>query len=281
MDIETLRTYVVLSDTRNYTRTSEQLFISQSTVTNRISELEKQVGARLFERTNRSVKLTGEGEKFLIYAKKVIELTESSLGEIASAKKYENIIRIGSTDSIYEAYLAHSIQVYKKKHKKDALKISIGMSGHLIEQLLNDYFDVVFTYLPLNRLNYECSVFRQDRIVLVTDVCNTKYSEGMTRDELSRQNYLMCNYALSDVGSFVRELFPRFTQFSLEIDDCSKVIPFLLEQDNYTFLPGEMAQPYVRKHLLRIIPMLDIETPTINSYVIGRKDKVDFVNKLL
>ena len=42
MDIETMKTFLVLADTKNFTRTAHQLFIAQSTVTNRILELEKE-----------------------------------------------------------------------------------------------------------------------------------------------------------------------------------------------------------------------------------------------
>ena len=89
MDIESLRTFINLYDTKSYTRTADQLFVAQSTVTNRINELEKELHTKLFERTNRSVKLTPEGEKFKDYAEKVIELTDTSLAEIASNHHFE------------------------------------------------------------------------------------------------------------------------------------------------------------------------------------------------
>ncbi len=38
MDIEALKTFLILADTKNYTRTAEQLFLAQSTITNRIKE---------------------------------------------------------------------------------------------------------------------------------------------------------------------------------------------------------------------------------------------------
>ena len=60
MDTETLRTFVALSSYRNYTKTADALFVAQSTVTNRILELEKEVGRPLLARTKRSVTLTPE-----------------------------------------------------------------------------------------------------------------------------------------------------------------------------------------------------------------------------
>ena len=58
MDIEALNTFLTLANTKNYTRTAAQLFVAQSTVTNRIHELEKELNIALFTRNNRSVELT-------------------------------------------------------------------------------------------------------------------------------------------------------------------------------------------------------------------------------
>ena len=273
MDLESIRTFLVLSSTRNYTQTADQLFVAQSTVTNRINELEKEVNARLFSRSNRLVELTPEGEQFQLYAEKVLKLTENSLAEISSFRKYKNYLRIGSSDSIYEGHLAPIILNYQKKHPEVALKITIGMSGQLLYQLQNNILDVVFSYMPLKKSQYHCMVYKQDNMALVTDVKNTKYKRGITQDELVKENYLMCNFALQDVGQFVRGLFPRYHQFSLEIDDCSKIIPFLLNQTNYTFLPVDMAAPFIRDREIRAIPLKDFSPPVINSYIIGKRSK--------
>lgn len=64
MDIESLKTFIVLSNVKNYTRAANQLFVAQSTVTNRINELEKELNISLFSRNNRRVELTMEGDQF-------------------------------------------------------------------------------------------------------------------------------------------------------------------------------------------------------------------------
>lgn len=88
-----------------------------------------------------------------------------------------------------------------------------------------------------------------------------------------QENYLMCNFALQNVGQFIRNLFPKYHQFSLEIDDCSKIIPFLIGQQNYTFLPKDTAASYIKEKKLREVELLDFQTPVINSYIIGKKAK--------
>ena len=280
MDIETLHTFLILADTRNYTQTANRLFVAQSTITNRINELEKELDITLFTRTNRSVKLTNAGEKFRDYADKVIALTDSSLAQISASHKFENSLRIGCADSIYEGHLAPIIQAHHQNNPEDSLKITIGLSNHLIEQLRNDIFDVVFTYLPLKKSTFHCEIYKQDTLFLVTAYDNLKYEDGITEQELIKENYLMCNYALQDVGQFIRNLFPKYHQFALEIDDCSKIIPFLFAEESYTFLPADTAVPYLREKKLRAVSLKDLETPIINSYLICKKNKEELCRKI-
>ena len=50
MDTQQLQTFVTLAEYRNFTKTADALFVAQSTVTNRIAELEREVGKQLFDR---------------------------------------------------------------------------------------------------------------------------------------------------------------------------------------------------------------------------------------
>ncbi|MBQ9442716.1 MAG: LysR family transcriptional regulator [Lachnospiraceae bacterium] len=280
MDMEGLRTFLVLANTKNYTRAAAQLFVAQSTVTNRIAELERELGVSLFDRTNRKVGLTLEGEKFRIYADNVMELTESALAEITEAKRFDSHLRIGSADSIYEGHLASKILLYRQDHPRDSLRISIGVTSHLLEQLQADMLDVVFVYLPLAKSGYHSKLYKKDELVLVTDVDNDQYKDGITEQQLTGVNYLMCNFALQEVGQYIRKLFPRFHQFELEIDDCMKIVPFLLHQDTYTFLPKDMAEPYIARGELREIRLLDFRTPVINSYIICKRSAEEMCRRI-
>ena len=160
MDIEALNTFLILANTKNYTRTAAQLFVAQSTVTNRIHELEKELNIALFTRNNRSVELTVEGEEFKDYAEKVITLTNASLSEISSLHKYANHLRIGCSDSIYEGHLAPIILEHRRQFPNDALKITIGLSNLLMDQLQSDIFDVIFTYVCAR--HHEAGVDRRE-----------------------------------------------------------------------------------------------------------------------
>ena len=110
---------------------------------------------------------------------------------------------------------------------------------------------------------------------------NKKYRRGITQQQLIEENYLMCNFALQDVGQYIRGLFPRFHQFELEIDDCMKIVPYLMGKDNYTFLPKDMADTYIKEKKLREIRLIDFETPVINSYIVYKESKKDMAEELI
>ena len=78
MDLENLKTFLTLSKLKNFTQTANEHFVVQSTVTNRIMELEKELGKKLFIRDKKSVELTEAGKHLIPYAKRMIEI-ESSL----------------------------------------------------------------------------------------------------------------------------------------------------------------------------------------------------------
>ncbi|MCR5625458.1 MAG: LysR family transcriptional regulator, partial [Lachnospiraceae bacterium] len=90
-----------------------------------------------------------------------------------------------------------------------------------------------------------------------------------------------CNFALQDVGEYIRNLFPRFHQFEFVIDDCMKIVPFLLNQENYTFLPEDMAKAHIDEGKLREVKLLDFQTPVINSYMVYKKNKEKLLENFL
>jgi LysR family transcriptional repressor of citA len=266
MDTQNLRTFLVLCDNKNFTKTADQLFLAQSTVTNRIAELEKELGKKLFLRDRKNISLTHEGMLFYEYAKRIVELEETSVQELNSFRKYPSSIKIGSTNTIYECHLSSVLRTFLKEKKDTAVKLTIGHSTALLQMLQDGILDVVYSYVPLHKSGYSCSVYAKDKLVLVTTPSNNNFISGIKKEELSQINYLFCNFALQEVGLFIRELFPPFYQFSFEIDNSTKLTQYLLDGLGYSFLPESLVKSNLEDGSLISIPLLDFETPMINCY---------------
>jgi LysR family positive regulator for ilvC len=72
MDIRTLKNFLALADNLHFGRASVDCHISLSALSRNIKQLESELGVLLFNRDNRSVVLTEEGSKFLLYAREAV-----------------------------------------------------------------------------------------------------------------------------------------------------------------------------------------------------------------
>ncbi len=268
MDTQNLRTFILLADLKNFTHTADRLFVAQSTVTNRIAELERELGKQLIVRNKKNMSLTEEGQILLNYAKRIIELEESSVQEMNATSQYQNTLRIGTPHTVYECHLYPVISSFIKNNPEIAVKIITGHSLTLLQMIQDGLLDIIFSYIPYQKPEYICSAYVTDELVLVTGSSNNPYLMGIHKAELIHLNYLFCNFALQEVGLFIRELFPPFYQFAFEIDNSTKLVQYLLDGTGYSFLPKSLVAPYLNNGSLCSIPLLDFETPRINSYQI-------------
>lgn len=141
--------FITLAGIENYTKAAEKLEISQPTLSNNIALLEKELGAKLFEKSGRSIMLTKSGEVFLEYAKKCVMVLEEGKAEVR---------RLGSevSGSISVAHInVHTDELlpgYIKRFLENSLATStqfdlhIAMTKEIIAGIKADKYDVGFCF---------------------------------------------------------------------------------------------------------------------------------------
>ena len=73
MTLQQLKYVITVANTGTITEAANRLFISQPSLTNAIHELEKEMNITIFNRTNKGISISKEGEDFLGYARQVLE----------------------------------------------------------------------------------------------------------------------------------------------------------------------------------------------------------------
>ncbi len=272
MNTEELRTFIFLSKVKNFTLAAEQLFIAQSTVTNRINELEKEVGKKLFVRGSKTVKLTEAGEIFLRYAERILELETTSVEEISALSSHSRKFSIGAINASYEVHVKSLVDACLKDNSITSIKVMLGHSLDLIQQLQDNMLDMVFSAIPLKRVGYTCDVFDVDRVALVCKKGTNAYPDGVSKNQLAKLPYLMCDFTLSEAGVFIRSLFPKNHVFRLDVDNSSKLIPFLENGLGYSFLPYRLIKDKLENGTLEEVPLVDFTAPNVTTYLIYRQD---------
>lgn len=76
MNIYNLRYFVTLARIRQYTKAAEELCITQPSLSHAISQMEKELGVKLFEKNGHKITLTQFGEEFLSYAEKTLDVLD-------------------------------------------------------------------------------------------------------------------------------------------------------------------------------------------------------------
>lgn len=100
MELRHLRYFIAVAEELHFTRAAERLHIGQPPLSHAIQVLEADVGARLLERTKRSVRLTEAGKLFLADSRKILALAEQAAETARRAERGEaGELRIGFTYS--------------------------------------------------------------------------------------------------------------------------------------------------------------------------------------
>ena len=272
MNTEELKTFIFLAKVKNFTLAAEKLLIAQSTVTNRISELEKEVGKRLFTRGSKTVKLTEAGEIFLRYAERILELQNTSIEEMNALSSHSRKFSIGAINATYEVYVKPLVDECLKDNAITSVKVMLGHSLDLIQNLQDNMLDMVFSAIPLKRLGYNCDVYDVDRVALVCKKGCNEYPDGVTKAQLAKLPYLMCDFTLSEAGVFIRSLFPKNHLFRLDVDNSSKLLPYLENGLGYSFLPYKLVKDKLESGELEEVKLKDFSAPKVTTYLIYRQD---------
>ena len=158
MEIELLKYYLKVAETLNFTDAAESLFISQATLSRKISMLEEELGVRLFERTTRSVQLSEAGKLCLQDAKRIIENYDTLLLRTQGiAGQSAGTIRIGYFRTDTAEYLARIVLRMRKEHPAIQIEYEKDELENLIDGLDSGSLDAVLLFHPCisDDKNYE------------------------------------------------------------------------------------------------------------------------------
>ncbi len=149
MDTETLKIFLHLTDSLHYGKTSKACNVSPSTLSRIVQRLENSVGELLFERDNRSVKLTQTGERFKKYAKETITKWESFQNSMANGKKVMiGEISIYCTITASYGVLPNILVQFRESFPNVHMKLLTGDSDNAIQKVLSEDTDFAVAALP-------------------------------------------------------------------------------------------------------------------------------------
>jgi len=150
----------------NMTAAAERLFISQSAVSQAVTELEKQYGVRLFERLSRKLYLTGAGEKLYGYARHIIGMNEEIDKEMKALGE-NGPIRIGASVTVATYVLPALVSSFKRTVPGTKITVCEDNTNEIEKRLLSDQTDIGLVEGDILSPNILSTPFSDDELTLI------------------------------------------------------------------------------------------------------------------
>lgn len=151
MDITHLRYVVTLAQLNSFSRAAEALYVSQSSLSQQIAKLEKEIGYPLFQRTTKYVHISPEGAQFVAQAKKVLAEYDALNEQVeATRSSMSHTINLGM-QVIYRPDASETVVRFMQTHPEIDVNLISAWELDLVEMLRSGHVDLaLFAIDPEN-----------------------------------------------------------------------------------------------------------------------------------
>jgi len=269
LDLEQLRTFLALADTKSYSKTAGRLFVTQSTISKRIVELEKEVGEVLFIRERSGSTLTKAGSAMYEYAERIVNTEATMRLRVQEQGHYRGRLVIATVYAYYDPTLVDVLRRYMEARPSISVQVRFGHTNAIRNEIGQAVADIAFTHHPTEHPDITCRLVDEDQIVLVADGLNTAYPNGIPH-ELIRELPMVYSHFLYDT---TREwLFPKGWQFAMEVGIAKNTVPLIIGSHWYTLLAKRLVEAELASGRLRSIPILGASPPPVRYYMSYRNE---------
>lgn len=170
MNIYNLRYFVTLARIRQYTKAAEELCITQPSLSHAISQMEKELGVKLFEKNGHKITLTQFGEEFLSYAEKTLDVLDDGIASIKRSAMGNGTIGLGLVRPLGISYVPRMAAAFIKKNPKLDIDFTFhtDVTGRLLDDMQLGKYDLLFCSKPSEEYHFTAEPVMKQRLVLIT-----------------------------------------------------------------------------------------------------------------
>ena len=280
MTLQQLRYVIMVAETGTITEAAGKLYISQPSLTNAIHELEKEMNLVIFNRTNRGISLSKEGEEFLGYARQVLEqasiLEDKYKGKGGGKKQF-------CVSTQHYSFAVNAFVDLIKEYGQDEYDFSIRETqtyeiiedvAHMRSEIgilfLNDFNEVVLQkILKSNDLKFH-KLFVAKPHVFISRRHPLADHKVITNEELEAYPYLSFEQGEHNSFYFSEEIFSASERKNnIRVRDRATLFNLLIGLNGYTVCSGVIDKKLNGKDIIAV-PLAD-ESDMRIGYIMHNK----------
>lgn len=180
-------TFIVLVETKSYTKTAKQINFTQPAVTKHIQFIEKELKTSLVVYQNNQLTITSEG----LYLYHQIKKLQSETDKIKSFLIDEISLQIGTSKTIGEFIISDKLSEFNQQFDNPKVSILVDNTSALLELLTKRKIDFALISGPISISDFDCEVFFEDNILLVCSNSHPFANSTVSINELKEERFLI------------------------------------------------------------------------------------------
>ena len=192
---------------RNFTRAAEKLFISQPSLSVAIKNIEKKIGADLFERMGNNVRLTEVGEAYISSTKQIIAAEKEFLDRINDINNLKTgKIVVGGTNYLSSYVLPRVINQFNRLYPYIEVELVEANSYNLATMIRNEQIDIIIDSFDEKMDDYQ-GFFLSSEDILLCVPKDRKINEKLNQFQIEPESFYNGNVSIKDVEAVPIKIF--------------------------------------------------------------------------
>jgi len=260
MELRQLEYFMAVAAYQNFSRAAEQVHVSQPSLSVQIGGLERELGARLFDRLGRKVVLTQAGELFHVHAERAlreVEQAQLAVHELLGAKRGRLVV--GTLSTVNSYLIAPLVSRFKQRFPDVHLQVHAQPSSEIVTGLLNSRLDIGICLLPLAEPHLTTVPFFDERLALIAPA-GMKLGKRRTRmQDLAHVPLVLmpADYCLRKMVEAECAKAGVHPQVVLEMSSPEGILQAVAEGTGATILPELYVKSRLPASRLQIIDLYD------------------------
>lgn len=266
MDLRSLSIFIEVAEQGSFTRAGEKLGYSQPTISFQIKQLEKEIGAQLFDRIGHTVTLTDAGRDALGYAQQICHTCQDMILGSTGCREPAGVLRLGMADSLCAPLIAGHFSKFRQDYPKVSLCITTFDTSALLERLDHNDVDMICT---MDDHVYDANYIIADEEEIGVHFVSSPNHPLAALPQVGVEQLLTEPFLLTEKGMSYRRLMDeqlarnsREINPVLETGQADLICTLVSENMGLSFLPD-----YVTEHLVKAGKLVRLKVPELQVVV--------------
>ncbi|MCO7568453.1 LysR family transcriptional regulator [Pseudomonas chlororaphis] len=168
MELSQLKMLNAVARTGSIARAAEQLHCVPSNITNRLKQLENELGTPLFNRVGRGLKISAAGEVFLSYSERILALVDEAKRAVDDQAEPSGVLRLGAIESCAGGRLPPLLAQYHRRYPQVSVELVTGTWSQLFTELQHQRIDGALVAIDTLPPKLQQTVLYHEPLVLIS-----------------------------------------------------------------------------------------------------------------